>query len=66
MPPFKEQAHHPLTHKQIDYSKSDQAVFQRELFDPLWQSVSDDLFERIDGLKTALKRPASLTKPKEA
>ncbi len=30
------------------------------ILDPLWQSVSDDLFEHIDGLKTALKRPASL------
>lgn len=34
------------------------------ILDPLWQSVSDDLFEHIDGLKTALKRPASLKKDK--
>jgi uncharacterized LabA/DUF88 family protein len=32
-PPFEGQAHHPLTHKQINYGKSDQAAFQRELFD---------------------------------
>ena len=30
------------------------------ILDPLWQSVSDDLFEHIDGLKTALKRPSGL------
>lgn len=28
------------------------------ILDPLWQSVSDDLFEHIDGLQTVLKRPA--------
>ncbi len=31
------------------------------ILDPLWQSVSDDLFEHIDGLQTVLKRPASAT-----
>lgn len=36
------------------------------ILDPLWQSVSDDLFEHIDGLKTALKKPAHLKKPKDA
>lgn len=34
-PPFEGQAHHPLTRKQINYGISDQAVFQRELFDLL-------------------------------
>ncbi|HMO75961.1 MAG TPA: NYN domain-containing protein [Sphingopyxis sp.] len=29
------------------------------ILDPLWQSVSDDLFEHIDGLQTVLRRPAS-------
>jgi uncharacterized LabA/DUF88 family protein len=33
--PFDEQAHHPLTGQQIDFGKSDRAVFQRELFDLL-------------------------------
>jgi uncharacterized LabA/DUF88 family protein len=28
------------------------------ILDPLWQSVSDDLFEHIDGLQTVLKRPS--------
>jgi len=28
------------------------------ILDPLWQSVSDDLFEHIDGLQTVLKRTA--------
>lgn len=28
------------------------------ILDPLWQSVSNDLFEHIDGLQTVLKRPA--------
>ena len=28
------------------------------ILDPLWQSVSSDLFEHIDGLQTVLKRPA--------
>jgi len=27
------------------------------ILDPLWNSVSDDLFEHIDGLQTTLKRP---------
>ena len=36
------------------------------ILDPLWQSVSDDLFEHIDGLKTALKKPDHLKKPKDA
>ncbi len=27
------------------------------ILDPLWQSVSNDLFEHIDGLQTVLKRP---------
>lgn len=36
------------------------------ILDPLWQSVSDDLFEHIDGLKTALKRPANLKSSQEA
>lgn len=27
------------------------------ILDPLWTSVSDDLFEHIDGLQTTLKRP---------
>jgi uncharacterized LabA/DUF88 family protein len=27
------------------------------ILDPLWQSVSDDLFEHIDGLQTVLRRP---------
>lgn len=31
-PPFLGQAHHPLTHRQINYGRSDQAVFQQELF----------------------------------
>jgi uncharacterized LabA/DUF88 family protein len=31
------------------------------ILDPLWQSVSEDLFEHIDGLQTVLKRPASRT-----
>lgn len=35
------------------------------ILDPLWQSVSDDLFEHIDGLKTALKRPESLKNSKD-
>lgn len=34
-PPFQGQAHHPLTRKQINYAKSDQAAFQTELFDLL-------------------------------
>jgi uncharacterized LabA/DUF88 family protein len=34
-PPFEGQAHHPLTRQQINYAKSDQALFQRELFDLL-------------------------------
>ena len=29
------------------------------ILDPLWQSVSDDLFEHIDGLQTVLKRSRS-------
>lgn len=33
--PFEGQAHHPLTNKQIDFGKSDRAVFQREMFDLL-------------------------------
>jgi uncharacterized LabA/DUF88 family protein len=36
------------------------------ILDPLWQSVSDDLFEHIDGLKTALKKPEPARKAKEA
>lgn len=28
------------------------------ILDPLWQKVSDDLFEHIDGLQTVLKKPA--------
>ena len=35
------------------------------ILDPLWQSVSDDLFEHIDGLKTALKKPDHLKKSKD-
>lgn len=31
-PPFEGQAHHPLTRRQINYQKSDQAIFQNELF----------------------------------
>ena len=31
-PPFLGQAHHPLTRRQINYAKSDQASFQQELF----------------------------------
>lgn len=34
-PPFEGQAHHPLTRQQINYARSDQALFQRELFDLL-------------------------------
>lgn len=34
-PPFEGQAHHPLTRKQINYAKSDQAAFQIELFNLL-------------------------------
>lgn len=33
--PFAGQAHHPLTNRQIDFGRSDLAVFQRELFDIL-------------------------------
>jgi uncharacterized LabA/DUF88 family protein len=33
------------------------------ILDPLWQSVSDDLFEHIDGLQTVLKRPAKEPQP---
>lgn len=33
--PFDGQAHHPLTNQQIDFGKSDRAIFQRELFDLL-------------------------------
>lgn len=33
--PFEGQAHHPLTNRQIDFGKSDRAVFQREMFDLL-------------------------------
>lgn len=29
------------------------------ILDPLWQSVSSDLFEHIDGLQTVLRRPAA-------
>ncbi len=29
----------------------------RVILDPLWQSVDDQLFEHIDGLKSGLKRP---------
>lgn len=31
-PPFEGQAHHPLTGKQVNFKKSDQAKFQNELF----------------------------------
>jgi uncharacterized LabA/DUF88 family protein len=31
------------------------------ILDPLWQKVSDDLFEHIDGLQTVLKKPARNT-----
>jgi uncharacterized LabA/DUF88 family protein len=30
------------------------------ILDPLWQSVSPDLFEHIDGLNTALKKPGEV------
>jgi uncharacterized LabA/DUF88 family protein len=33
--PFEGQAHHPLTNRQIDFGKSDRAVFQHQLFDLL-------------------------------
>lgn len=33
------------------------------ILDPLWQSVSDDLFEHIDGLQTVLKRPGQALGP---
>lgn len=33
------------------------------ILDPLWQSVSDDLFEHIDGLQTVLKRPSKDVPP---
>lgn len=33
--PFEGQAHHPLTNKQIDFGKSNRAIFQREMFDLL-------------------------------
>ena len=33
--PFEGQAHHPFTKKQIDFGKSDRAIFQREIFDLL-------------------------------
>lgn len=33
------------------------------ILDPLWQAVSDDLFEHIDGLQTVLKRPAGPAAP---
>lgn len=36
------------------------------ILDPLWQSVSDDLFEHIDGLKTALKRPSNVSSSQKA
>jgi len=37
------------------------------ILDPLWQNVSPDLFEHIDGLKTALRRPGTVAAdPKEA
>lgn len=31
-PPFEGQAHHPLTGKQVNFKKSDQAAFQNDLF----------------------------------
>lgn len=31
-PPFEGQAHHPITRRQINFAKSDQAAFQNELF----------------------------------
>jgi len=33
------------------------------ILDPLWQSVSNDLFEHIDGLQTVLKRPGKKPAP---
>ena len=30
----------------------------RVILDPLWQSVSDDLFEHIDGLTSGFYRPS--------
>ncbi|MHA7818116.1 MAG: NYN domain-containing protein [Erythrobacter sp.] len=34
-PPFEGQAHHPVSGKQINFKKSDQAAFQQELFQEL-------------------------------
>lgn len=34
-PPFEGQAHHPISRRQINFAKSDQAAFQRELFQNL-------------------------------
>ncbi|MGB7404733.1 MAG: NYN domain-containing protein [Pacificimonas sp.] len=33
------------------------------ILDPLWQNVSPDLFEHIDGLHTALRRPGTVAIP---
>ena len=30
------------------------------ILDPLWQNISPDLFEHIDGLKTTLRRPGPM------
>lgn len=35
------------------------------ILDPLWQKVSDDLFEHIDGLQTVLKKPGEVAKLQE-
>lgn len=32
------------------------------ILDPLWQKVSDDLFEHIDGLQTVLARPGDIVR----
>ena len=35
------------------------------ILDPLWQKVSDDLFEHIDGLQTVLAKPGEVVKRKK-
>jgi hypothetical protein len=67
--PFDAVSHHPIQNMQIQFGKTPEANFRRELFDelrrsrkfvdPLWQSIRADLHEHVDGVVSGIARPAS-------
>jgi len=66
--PYDGVSHHPILNRRIEFGRSDVASFRRELFselrvefllDPMWQQVSEELNEHVDGVVSVFPRPVA-------